>query len=111
MGYITYFCWLYLILGILAILQVCCIIGYLYYKAFKSGSYARGVINKAALKMLTEGIQAPKTAACAICMEDFTTSSSVTRAACLGQHVFHSHCFATWQRTNSTCPICAHALP
>jgi len=45
---------------------------------------------------------------CSICLEDYSTGSSVKSLPCL--HCFHADCIDTWLRLNTTCPVCKHSL-
>jgi hypothetical protein len=48
-------------------------------------------------------------AVCSICHDDMKEGDTVVKLSC--RHCYHDACVVEWLRSNSTCPMCRHALP
>lgn len=62
-----------------------------------------GKIRNVLYDQLTED---QKTTDCAICLESFNQFEQIRELQCVGKHVFHQKCIASWLDRNPTCPMC-----
>ncbi|EEF28458.1 conserved hypothetical protein [Ricinus communis] len=54
-------------------------------------------------------VEEQETAACAVCLSEFTEGESVRNLEC--KHLFHNGCLDKWlQQCKSTCPLCRNKV-
>ena len=43
---------------------------------------------------------------CVICYESYNQFEQIRELQCVGKHIFHQKCIASWFDRNPTCPLC-----
>lgn len=43
---------------------------------------------------------------CVICYEKYNRYEQIRELQCVGKHIFHQKCIASWFDRNPTCPLC-----